>query len=298
MTISGISGYSTSDILALFKQLREKNSVDATQSDAVDQSSSDSTQSTSTDQTAAAIDVSSSIRNSVISMMMGAGIGMGPPPPPPPSDSGNSGGSLDSELSTLLSSVESGDTDSAQSAATALEKMLESAGISVSDDSDSSSTSSSTSTDASQSTDSDSMLAEFKSLLASVSSGDMDSAKSTVDSMMSAMNSNSEISGSRPDGPPPGGMGGPGGPGGPPPGQSGSDTVASSLQSALDTLKSMTSSDDDTSSSDSSSDTSSSTTAFIDSLKNLFETMELGGDVDGQLRAVIAAYSANSSQAS
>ncbi len=208
----------------------------------------------------------------------------GPPPGGPPrggpgSPGNGSDGGFAQDVSTLLSSVESGDTETAQTAAQALQQQLDSLGQSGP---------SSSSTGTSDSTDGHSILANLKSLLAAIGSGDMATAKSTADTMISAMNGNSGSSNAgRAAGPPPGrGMAGP------PPTEGSGDTALSSLQSALDTLKTISSSSVDTSSS-----TSSSSSTFIQSLENLLEAMSSGTDVNGKLKAVLDAYSSNASSA-
>ncbi len=100
-------------------------------------------------------------------------------PPPPPSQGGRSN-SLGNTIATLLQSVESGDMTNAPSAATTVQSALDSATSASSGATGDSTATSSASSNSSQST----FLADLKTLLSAVQSGDATASKSAADTLI------------------------------------------------------------------------------------------------------------------
>jgi len=204
-----------------------------------------------------------------MSRAMQAGPPMGPPPP-----QGGAGGQKVAEgLDDLLSALESGSNDDVDDAATTLQALLDSLKES----------STSNTGDAARSGGSGGFLSDVQDLLDAVNSGDSDAISDAAATLTERMSQ-----------PPPGGPP----PVGPPPadatGAAASttsttkSTAETSLETALQTLSELTGG-----ASGDSSGTTSTQTAFLDSLKNLFQALQSGDNVNGRLNAVISAYTEN-----
>lgn len=195
----------------------------------------------------------------------------GPPMGPPPSG-GPGGQEVADGLDTLLSALESGDSDDVDDAATALQTILDSLKDRATSDT----------ADAGQSEGSGGFLSDVQDLLDAVKSGDSTAISDAVATLTEHRSQ-----------PPPGGP-----PMGPPPeGATGSadsaasatkSTAETSLETALQTLSELIGG-----TSEDSSGTTSPQTAFLDSLKSLFQALQSGDNVDGRLKAVISAYTEN-----
>ncbi len=212
----------------------------------------------------------------------------GPPPPRLDAADSETAESLKTDLATLFSAVESGDTETAQAAAASVQQTL-----------DSIASASGASTDA-EGTDQarrGGFMSDLDDLLSAVKSGDMESAKTTADTIMERM---SEGPGARgPMGPPPPPFGDAQGASDLGEGiaalfsavQSGdeeaSDSAATSLQAMLDALTSSTSTDGTTAASD---DTAS---GFIGELQDLLDALKSGDTSHSRLWSVLTAYQEN-----